>query len=134
MAKFTALSGPELKKYILTKIEEALDKTDKFGNHLSHPWVKYEFELKMGTYPQQDKEDDPKILVSIAAEEKDGDITSAEIINDVMKNSGIIDTPDKARIETNQPIPTQTKGPGDVFVDKPVQAGVAKFPGRKGER
>lgn len=133
MSEFTALSGPEVKKYLLAKIEEELDKSDKFGNHLTHPWFKYMFQIGLSTYPQQAMEEAPIKIVGTIVGEEGTQPTGVEVEippSDIFFKQEVIDTPDKARIETNQPIPTPMKGPGDVLVDRPV---VAKFPQVKGK-
>ena len=133
MSQFNALTGPELKRYLLTKIEEELDKSDKFGNHLTHPWIKYSFEVSISTYPQEAQDANPKVVAKGGEVLNDqnaihDDLDANEPVVEVLKSSGVVDTPDKARVESNQPIPTTVKGPGDVLVDKPVQV---KFPAKK---
>jgi hypothetical protein len=127
MAQFNALTGPELKKFLLAKIEEELDKSDKFGNHLSHPWIKYRFGIDFVTYPQDAMDSEPKSIAKGSDEQGDAPEEEKQVLTNAA-GEGIIDTPDKARIETNQPIPTTAKGAGDVLVDKPV---MPKFPAKK---
>jgi hypothetical protein len=131
MGQFNALTGPELKKFLLAKIEEELDKSDKFGNHLSHPWFQYTFEVAISTYPQNAMDAKP-VVIAKGLDTKIPDEIEIEAllpgVDEEFKSSGIVDTPDKARIESNQPIPTTVKGAGDILVDKPV---MPKFPAKK---
>jgi hypothetical protein len=132
MAQFNALTGPELKKFLLVKIEEELDKSDKFGMHLAYPWIKYNFVVGLTVYPTQSMDAPPTPVASGQGNDGDPGLKQADgTLEDMeIKGEAVVDTPDKARIETNQPIPTTVKGAGDVLVDKPV---MPKFPAKGGK-
>lgn len=118
MATFNALSGPELIAYILDKIKTDLEASGEFGGHVTFPWFKLDYEVKVLCYPKQDITDEPKVkVVGAAAEgapETDSKVTK-------ISNTHTVDTPDQARVETKQPVPTQAVGKGGVLFDKPVE-------------
>ncbi len=68
---FLALNGTELKQFILKKIEEKLDATGEFTNHIAYPWIKYDFLIRILAVPQQQIGDDPKIQGKGDGEERD---------------------------------------------------------------
>jgi hypothetical protein len=130
---FNALNGVELRKYILDQIEKKLEASNEFPEGLTFPWVKWR--LGILSYPQQDKNAEPKNeFIEESGEIPEGSSEgSKEIVIDLEE---IVDTPDKARVESNQPVPTPLPGPGlgmrdgkgfgplspPVTVDKPVVA------------
>lgn len=124
---FNALNGPELLKYILTKIEEKLESTGEFLPNITFPWVKFDFEVKVLVYPKQAMTDTAKLIVKgsgVAGELVDRDWPAnppTTIIEFNAKSSEVIDIPDQARVDSGQPVPTTTPGTKGVLVDKPVE-------------
>lgn len=108
---FNALNGVELRKYILSQIEKKLEASNEFPEGLTFPWVKWS--VTVLSYPQQDVNDDPKFKFSgedgTKPPVKEDEPDPEPIVIDL---SEIVDTPDKARVESNQPVPTPTPGPG----------------------
>lgn len=120
---FNALSGTELKKAILADIEKEMDATGEFKQHMTFPWVRYEATVKILAYPKQALDAEPGIqlhavgeMVGEGVENLPGE--APETILD-LRILDTIDTPDKARVTSNQPIPTQARAAG-VLIDKPV--------------
>jgi hypothetical protein len=102
---FNALNGLELRKYILDQIEKKLEASNEFPEGLTFPWVRWR--LGILSYPQQDMNAEPKNEFT----EESGTVPEGakEIVIDLEE---VVDTPDKARVESNQPVPTPTPGPG----------------------
>lgn len=123
---FNALNGLEMRKYILDQIEKKLEASNEFPEGLTFPWVKWTVTIL--SYPQQDMSEEPKNVFVEETEEPPKEATILINLDDV------VDTPDKARVESNQPVPTTLPGPGlgmrdgkgfgplspPVMVDKPV--------------
>ena len=132
MQIFNALNGVELKQFLLQRIESKLDEHGDFKESLTFPWIQYEFSVKVLSYPKQAKDAEPGIVVegegTATVTERggiqDGPITvhedGVEEVFDI-KELRIIDTPDQARVDSKQPIPTPAPGPGGALVDKPVE-------------
>lgn len=124
---FNALNGPELLKSILSDIERELTLTGEFKNNITYPWVKYEATVKVLSYPKQNLADEPGIKVAVTSEtafpnDVDDNTRPAPEVPEVvfdLRLADVIDTPDKARVDSGQPIPTQGKAAG-VLVDKLV--------------
>lgn len=120
---FNALSGPELVKVILADIEKKLVATGEFDGNITFPWVKYNYQISMVSYPKQPADSEPVLVTSgvggsteaIPSEAKADEVKETIVVNEVT-----VDTPDLARIESDQPIPTPGRGPGNVLIDKPV--------------
>ena len=120
---FNALSGPEAVKAILAVIEKRLLATGEFDGHVTFPWFKYDYNIAMVIYPKQAVDADPGIKVSGTGGSTTGIPSEAkadEIHEVAISDSVIVDTPDLARIESDQPIPTPARGAGNVLVDKLV--------------
>lgn len=120
---FNALSGPELLKTVLADIERKLLATGEFEGHMTFPWVKYQYEVAMVVYPKQAVDAEPGI--SAKGDFEAGTLPSNEEVPEPahtfdVKDSVVVDTPNIARIESDQPIPTPGRGPGGVLIDKPV--------------
>ncbi len=122
MQLFNALTGPELKEVLLRKISEQLDLTGEFKTNITYPWVKYNITVKLLSYPRQGIGDTPGIIAQV-----DGEIAAggeppqvSELVVDFSLDE-VIDTPDKARVDADLPIPTTAQGPGGVLVDKQVK-------------
>lgn len=123
---FNALNGQELKKAILASMEHEMDLSGEFKFNITYPWVKWDANLKVLSYPKQNIGDVPAIdltAVGEKAEVKDGVVAPApespEVVLDL--NLGrVVNTPDAEREKTAQPIPTQAVGPGGQTVDKPM--------------
>ena len=101
---FNALNGVELRKYILHQIEKKLEDSNEFPEGLTFPWVKWE--VKILSYPQQDVNDEPKFKFM----GEDGSIPTPvddehEVPITVIELSEIVDIPDKARVDSDQPVP-----------------------------
>ncbi len=122
---FNALNGQELKKIIMQQVEKAIDDDFHFRRHLTYPVVSFDWKLVVSAYPLQP----PKFEIAaehdvVAAPEgaeipvpKPGEIKTFEL-----EGSSKIDTPDQARDESGQPIPTPTVvgRPGErVVVERP---------------
>lgn len=119
---FNALSGTELKKAILAELDKEMDLSGEFRSHVTYPWVKFDANIKILSYPKQDMNAEPLTVAVASGELSTGAavdysvpvVTVAEI-----NTQKIIDTPDQARIETGQPVPTQATVAG-VQVDKGI--------------
>lgn len=126
MQTFNALNGQELKKAILASIEHEMDASSEFRLNITYPWVKWDANVRVLSYPKQGMNDEPGINLTGSgekAETKDGISTAPpaepEVVLDL--NLGrVVNTPDAEREKTAQPIPTQAVGPGGQHVDKPV--------------
>jgi hypothetical protein len=105
VAPFNALNGLELRKYILSRVEKKLEESNDFPEGLTFPWVRWTITIL--SYPQQDINDDPKFKIVDEAGIPPTD--PADIVFDLNE---IVDTPDKARIESGQEVPTPVPGPG----------------------
>lgn len=126
---FNALTGKELKEVILQKISEELDLSGDFGPHLTYPWIKYDFRVRVLSYPRQAVTSDPDVKAEATTISNIPE--RSETIHEIqVTNEQIIDTPDQARADHNLPIPTATPGPGGVLVDKPV---TPKLPLKRGK-
>lgn len=130
---FNPLNGLELKKIILDKMATAMDQSGVFRQARTFPWVHYNVALGLTVAPQQNQEDPPTIIAKV-----DGEFQSFEEIEQDGKKvvlvipapnvptletvtlDAVIDTPDLARLETNQPIPTQTVSETGISVDRPT--------------
>lgn len=120
---FNALSGPELIAAILSDIEKKLVATGDFNSNITFPWVKYNYQISMVAYPKQPADSDPVLVASGdggSTEGVPGEAKADEITETVISNEVVVNTPDLTRLESNQPIPTPSKGPGNVLIDKPV--------------
>jgi hypothetical protein len=136
---FNALNGPELKAVILAAIAKKLDDTGEFSTHMTYPWVSYTFNVGIVSYPKQAMDAEPGI---VAVQETPVDIgkfpTNEEAPEPAtvtqVHGGAVIDTPDKARLDADLPLPTTAVGLGGVIVDKPIVAPPAPEPSqnRKG--
>lgn len=129
---FNALAGPELVNVILDKIRAKLEATGEFAGNVTFPWVKFDFNVGLTVYPKQAVDDAPGIVakdngVMGETDQPPVDETPVEV---VVNTTAVIDVPDIARIESNQPLPTVAPGPGGVLIDKLVVP-VVKDEGRK---
>lgn len=120
---FNALSGPELKAVILAAIAKKLDDTGEFGGHMAYPWVSYTFKVGIVAYPKQAMNAEPGIVAEQADPVDYGKFPSnAEAPEPAtitqVTGSDVIDTPDKARLDADLPLPTMAVGLGGVIVDK----------------
>lgn len=119
---FNALSGPELKKYILSEIEKKLDATGEFNNHVAFPWVKVTYSVSVLAYPKQSQEDEPAIKAVDEKELGQAPEPSTTTISLVVEDSKTITVPDQARVDSNQPFTRPATDVKGVIVDKPVVA------------
>lgn len=108
VAPFNALNGQELRNYITTQLAKKLEASNEFPEGLTFPWVK--LSLSILSYPQQGMNDDPKFKFSL--EEGIAPTAEQEPTVITINLDEIIDTPDKARVDSDQPVPTPTPGPG----------------------
>lgn len=120
---FNALSGTELLEVVVSKIRATLLATGEFDSHVSFPWVKFDYHVGLVVYPKQSVDAEPGIVAK--GEVTLGDPADAPAPEDELKeikvqDTQIVDTPDLARIESEQPIPTPARGAGNVLVDKMV--------------
>lgn len=116
---FNALCGPELIEVLKDRLGRALEATGEFKPNVTFPWVEFDLSVKVLAYPQQGKGDEPRIKVRVidivAVDERPADLSEKHI---QVSDNAIIDTPDKARVESGQPIPIPAPGPGGALVDK----------------
>lgn len=120
---FNALSGPELVKSILAEIEKKLLATGDFESNITFPWVKYEYQVSMVSYPKQAVDAEPVVVAKGTGGDTapvPGGAMADTLVETVVADVVVVDTPDLARIASEQPIPTTAKGPGNVLIDKPV--------------
>lgn len=115
-----AMNGREVLKYLIDRIEKKLDASGEFAEHVTFPWWKYSFEVKLLSYPKQDIDVDLNVVAQ--GEEVIGGIASEGTVVSELKveESETIDTPDKARIDSDQPINVPASGPGGNTIDKQV--------------
>lgn len=117
---FNALSGTELLEVVVSKIRATLLATGEFDPHVSFPWVKFDYHVGLVVYPKQSVDAEPGIVakgeVILGGEAPEGQEPQEIKVEDTQ----IVDTPDLARIESQQPIPTPARGTGNVLVDKMV--------------
>lgn len=116
-----AMNGREVLKYLIDRIEKKLDASGEFAEHVTFPWWKYSFEVKLLSYPKQDIDVDLNVVAQ--GQETIGEIalTGHEVVHTVeVEESETIDTPDKARIDSDQPINVPASGPGGNTIDKQV--------------
>ncbi len=123
---FNALSGPELLKVVLTDIEKKLLATGEFDAHVTFPWVKYNYSVGLVVYPKQAVDAEPGIKVAGEFEAPVVGPSEGTPVEIKVEDTVIVDTPDLARIESSQPIPTPGRGPGNVLVDKLVTPATSK--------
>lgn len=121
---FNALNGQELKKAILASIELELERSGEFKLNITYPWVRWDANVRVLSYPKQGMNDEPAINVT-ASETKVGldQILVPKGEPDVVLDLNLgrtVNTPDAEREKTSQPIPTQAVAAGGVIVDKPV--------------
>lgn len=106
-ATFNALNGEEYLKVILTKVESTLRGTNEFKTNLSFPLTRFEFDIRVWTYPKESLEGKPGIVASARVGEPQTSDPS-----DRVTNTQVIDQPDKARVEAKLEIPKAVPGPG----------------------
>jgi hypothetical protein len=85
--------------------------------------VKYSFDLKVTVHPRQDQ-DDPNPSIQIKVIDWCG--TEEPALEVKAAGAGVIDTPDQARVDSDQGIPTPTPGPKGVLIDKLVKVPPSK--------
>lgn len=120
MNLFNALSGTETLEVILGKIRQDLENTGAFRGNLAFPLLKVEYTVKVWNGSAQDFAGEPGVSVSGQAIERQFALPGEEDKPSItVAESTVIDTPDKARVETNLPIPKTTIGPKGVKVDTP---------------
>jgi len=119
---FNPLTGIELKKAILNKIESSMDESDVFVGNITYPWVKYDFSVSMTSYPKNAPEAEPEKVAEGTEELGEASVRSkdAERVVIAPPSPIVIDTPDQARVEADLPIPTPVPVIGIGIVDKPV--------------
>jgi hypothetical protein len=128
MPQFTACNGLEAKAIILDKISKALDETGDFSQNITYPWWKFNFSIRMTSYPKFALEAEPKeIAKGVEVPEEappDGeDLQVAGIVSEDI----IVDTPDQDRVDADLPLPTAVPVKNVGIVDKPIaQAPQAK--------
>lgn len=121
---FNALNGQELKKAILASIELELDRCGEFKLNITYPWVRWDANVRVLSYPKQSMTDEPAINLTAVGEQIGAGVEKIpagepEVVLDL--NLGrTVNTPDAEREKTSQPIPTQGVAAGGVTVDKPV--------------
>lgn len=126
---FNALNGPEILEFLVSKFRDALVNTGEFKTHQTYPWFKYKFEVGITTYPKQSKDDKPGIVAKGEQTPEDPTPSDERPVKFELVEEKVIDTPDEARIESNQPVPVQTTvvigeggpNPQSMIVDKPVE-------------
>ena len=123
---FNALSGPELLKAVLSDIEKKLLATGEFDTHVTFPWVKYDYRVSMVVYPKQAVDAEPGIVVAGQFEAPVVEPGEKPLTQFKVEDTVIVDTPDLARIASEQPIPTPGRGPGNVLIDKMVTPAAPK--------
>jgi len=128
---FNAINGTELKKIILTRIQNQLNADTRFGHHLTYPQMSWRFKLAINVYPSEpssmEVEIGPETVKAPGAELLPADTPHVEI--DIGGGSDITapvpggQTADAARREAGLavPAPQAIPGPGGerVTVDVP---------------
>jgi hypothetical protein len=118
---FNALNGAELKKAILADIEREMDLTGEFRNHVTFPWVKYTAHITLLSYPKQAMDAEPGIKITASGVATDNlvpPVAEPEVVLD-LKVGSVVNVPDQARVDSDQPIPTQSLAAG-ILIDAPV--------------
>lgn len=131
---FNALNGEEFLNYLIKTLRERCEATGEFHPAITFPWVKAEFSLKVTVHPRQEQNDpNPGINITPTVEAQiEGVIPSPEVAMAVeVGGTFILDTPDQARVDSNQPIPTPSPGPKGILVDKPVMVPPLKVGNKK---
>jgi len=126
---FSALSGTEIKKIILSEIERNLEADYRFKNHLTYPLVSWHWVLAAKFYPSEQSEvhvelektlkspgvptpavDDPHIKIEISSERIVAAPTAGETADSARRSAGL-----------EVPSPRIVKGPDHtkIIVDAP---------------
>lgn len=119
---FNALSGAELQKVLVDKLKFALEQSGEFPAHRTFPWVKIKLTLALTCHPQMDMKEEP-VNVFPPLEVEAGELVGLEPQTIDMTLTQVLDTPDKARLESDLPLPIQTEiraGQESMHVDKPT--------------
>lgn len=134
---FNALNGVETKKFILSKIEETLEGSGEFPPHLTYPWFRFEFSLKLTQLSGTPENPGPAGEVNTKLTEEHGDRTRLNT-QDSMENSspelvefqgsGEVAVPDDARTVSDQPVLVQVESETGVQVDRPKRVIGKKAP------
>lgn len=123
---FNALNGQELKKIIMQQVERALDEDFHFRQHLTYPVVSFNWNLVVSAYPLQPPEFKIGAEHDIVAAPKGEEIPMPkpeEIGTFELGGRSKIDTPNQAREESGQAVPTPivVGRPGEqVVVERPL--------------
>jgi len=131
MPQFTACNGLEAKAIILDKISKALDETGDFSQNITYPWWKFQFSVKMTSYPKFATEAEPVELTKdvVVPDEAPPEGEPAQVTV-VVSDPEIVDTPDQARVDAELPLPTAVPVKNVGIVDKAIpQAPQAKGKG-----
>lgn len=107
MPQFTALNGLEAKAVILAAIGKALDETGDFSQNITYPWWKFNFQVKMTSYPKFALEAEP-VVVAKGTETSEEPIPESEDlqVTGIASEDVVVDTPDQARVDAELPLPT----------------------------
>jgi hypothetical protein len=122
-AQFNALSGAELKAIILDRISKELDDSGEFSPNLSYPWIKWDFQVRVTTYPKHPVENEPEVVAEGTIENNINHelLAETETVEVSVPEPIIIDTPDQARVDADLPLPTPVPVVNVGVVDKPVK-------------
>lgn len=117
---FNALNGTETKKFILSRVEKVLDDSGEFSAHITYPWFRFEFSLKLTQLSGMPE--NPGTAGETKVETK-GDTglppvsESVELVE--FQGAGEVAVPDEARTVSDQPILVEAETETGVKVDKP---------------
>lgn len=129
---FNALNGEELIKFLLVGVEKSLRESGEFGPAITFPWFEYRWILNVTVYPKQARGAEP--LIKLDAEGKAQGNQPDESPTKIELSSGdVVDTPDLARIDSDQPIHIPEPSSGGVTVDKPRKVPTKNLPWLKAE-
>lgn len=133
MPQFTACNGLEAKAVILDKISKALDETGDFNQNITYPWWKFNFSIKMTSYPKFALEAEPQVVAQGTEVPQEASPEGEDLqITAIVSEDTVVDTPDQARVDADLPLPTAVPVKGVGIVDKPIaQAPQAKNKGAR---
>lgn len=126
--QFNPLNGTELMEVIIADIRRAMIESGEFSQNLTYQWIKYDYKIKMVSYPKNSAEDEPQEVVTGGAAFPDPDFPPLDI--DAVDTQRlflepdapvIVDTPDQARVDADLPLPTPVPVVNVGIVDKPIR-------------
>ncbi len=115
-AGFNALSGLETLDVITTRIRQALENTGEFKQNIAFPLMRFDFDVKVWSYPKQALSGEAGIKVGASVVDKDALTEPGKPIVSV-SSGAILDTPDKERLNAGLDIPRAQPAAQGVIVD-----------------